>query len=464
MLTCFPKMVSRKAMTCYFITLIVSSIVFLRNVLPLGMMLFGIVEVCAFFYFSTELTRRWKLLSPKALVKKLFWTALVIRLVYMVFVYFYYEAMTGRPFMYHSADEFVYYNTSKIWHDHGFNAIRMALAGSLDDSGEIYFTAFLCRIFGTYILTARIGHSVMSALTCVLIYRIGKRHFGESTGRMAAIFCMLMPNLIYYCGLHLKEADMVFVTVLFVDAADMLVSKRKWDWILILLVLASGFSLFTFRSVLGAVGLLALGVALAFHKGHIGSLWKRIALATGIVVVLATTSIGMRIMSDIDMAWSRRESNQAQGMESRSHRGNRFAEYGTAAVFAPFIFTIPFPTMVNIEGHENQQMLHGGNFVKNVMSGFTIFALALLLLSGEWRKHTLPIAMMVGYLVVIASSNFAHSERFHQPALPFELLFAAFGISQMKAKHAKWFEYWLAFLLVADVAWAWIKLAGRGLI
>ena len=187
-------------------------------------------------------------------------------------------------------------------------------------------------------------------------------------------------------------------------------------------------------------------------------------MATGVVVVLATTSVGMRIMSEIDTAWSRREFNQAQGMESRSNRGNRFAEYGTAAVFAPLVFTIPFPTMVNTEGHENQQMLHGGNFVKNVMSGFTIFALVLLILSGEWRKHTLPMAMMVSYLAVIASSNFAHSERFHQPALPFELLFAAFGISQMKAKHVKWFEYWLVFLLVADVAWAWVKLAGRGLI
>ena len=244
MLTYMPNTVSRKAMTFYFITLAASSIVFFHYVLPFGMMLFGIVEVCAFFYFSTELTRRWRLLSPKTFVKKLFWTALVVRLVYVVFVYHYYEAMTGRPFMFHSADEFVYYNTSKIWHDQGFDAIMRALEDSLDDSGEIFFTAFLCRIFGTYILTARIGHSVVSALTCVLIYRLGKRHFGESTGRMAAIFCMLMPNLIYYCGLHLKEADMVFVTVLFVEAADLLLSKRKWDWKLILLVLASGFSMF----------------------------------------------------------------------------------------------------------------------------------------------------------------------------------------------------------------------------
>lgn len=464
MLTYMPNSISRKAIALYFCALAAVSVLFINYVLPFGMVLFGIVEVCAFFYFSTELTIRWRLMSPKRFLKKLFWTSLAIRLVYMVFVYYYYEAMTGVPFMYGSADEYMYFNTSTIWRLQGIKAFRMVMQGSgLDDIGEIYFTALLCRIFGAYILTARVGHSVVSALTCVLIYRIGKRHFGEATGRMAGIFCMLMPNLIYYCGIHLKEADMVFVTVLFVDAVDMLISRRTWDWKLLLLVVASGFALFTFRSVLGAVGLVSLGVALAFNKGQIGSLWKRIALAIGVVIVLATTSIGMRLMNEMDSAWSRREFAQEQSMESRSHRGNSFAKYGSTAVFAPLIFTIPLPSMVYTEGQQNQQMLHGGNFVKNVMSGFTIFAMALLLLSGEWRKHTLPIAMMIGYLIVIASSNFAHSERFHQPALPFELLFAAFGISQLKAKHSRWIDYWLIILFLADIGWAWIKLAGRGL-
>ena len=109
-------------------------------------------------------------------------------------------------------------------------------------------------------------------------------------------------------------------------------------------------------------------------------------------------------------------------------------------------------------------MLNGGNFVKNIISGFTIFALVLLLLNGDWRNHTLPMAMMMGYLVVIAFSNFAHSERFHQPALPFELMFAAYGISQLQKKHVKWINYWMLIILVANVGWAWFKLAGRGLV
>ena len=108
-------------------------------------------------------------------------------------------------------------------------------------------------------------------------------------------------------------------------------------------------------------------------------------------------------------------------------------------------------------------MMNGANFIKNIMSGLTIFALFTLLLNGEWRKHVLPIALMCGYLVVLVFSNFAHSERFHFPVLAFELMFAAYGVTQLKNKHKRWFMIWLVVVCVANIAWAWIKLAGRGL-
>ena len=108
-------------------------------------------------------------------------------------------------------------------------------------------------------------------------------------------------------------------------------------------------------------------------------------------------------------------------------------------------------------------MLNGANFTKNIMSGFVIFALFSLLLSGEWRKHVLLIATTCGYLVVLVFSNFA-SERFHFPILALELMLAAYGISLMKNKHKRWFVIWLVVICAANIGWAYIKLAGRGLL
>ena len=467
MVVYFPKLISRKAIACYFITLAVTSVLFIDRILPFVWMLFGTVEVCSFFYFSNLITKQWYPFKPEVFVRKLFWTSLIIRLVYMVFAYFFYDYMTGWPFMFHSADEQVYYEVAKIWGQQGFDAFRNEMQWlDFSDSGEVWWNGFLCLILGPYVLTARIGHCLTSALTCVLIYRLAKRHFGESTARMAAIFCMMMPNLIYYCGIHLKEANMVFVTVLLADSVDAILSERKFNWKSLVLAVFSAFALFTFRTALGIVGLLAVLVALALNKGKLASTWRRIGLAALVALVLSLTTIGNRVLTRMGDLWEDREANQSVGMEYRSLRegGNSFAKYASGAVFAPAIFTLPFASMVYTEGQENQQMLNGGNFTKNIMSGFVIFAIVLLLVSGEWRKNVLPMALVMGYLVVIAFSNFAHSERFHQPALPFELMFAAYGVSQLQKKHVKWIDYWMVFIFAANIGWAWIKLAGRGVL
>ena len=130
------------------------------------------------------------------------------------------------------------------------------------------------------------------------------------------------------------------------------------------------------------------------------------------------------------------------------------------------VFTIPFPTMVDINGQENQQMMHGGYWVKNITSIFTIFALFVLLLSGDWKKFVLPICVLCGYLAVIALSAFAQSERFHLPALPFSLMFAAYGMSMINAKNKYKIGYrlWCILMIFAAISWNWFKLAGRGLL
>ena len=47
--------------------------------------------------------------------------------------------------------------------------------------------------------------------------------------------------------------------------------------------------------------------------------------------------------------------------------------------------------------------------------------------------------------------------------LPFALIFAAYGISTMQKKHKQWFNYWIMFIFIVNIAWAWFKLKGRGM-
>ena len=85
----------------------------------------------------------------------------------------------------------------------------------------------LYYLFDTNVIIVRILKALYSAYTCVLIYKLTTRNFNESTARIAGVIAMLFPNLIYYCGLHLKETEMVFLTVLLLERADFAIRNKK---------------------------------------------------------------------------------------------------------------------------------------------------------------------------------------------------------------------------------------------
>ena len=160
---------------------------------------------------------------------------------------------------------------------------------------------------------------------------------------------------------------------------------------------------------------------------------------------------------------------QDKNMEWRAERegGNSFAKYASATVFAPLIFTIPFPTFnVALETQYLQMQLAGGSYIKNIFSFFVILVMIFFLVSGEWRQHVFILAYTLGYLVVLVMSEFAQSGRFHMPIWPMMMLFAAYGIQIAKTntKVRGWFPTVLVAEVAICLAWNWFKLKGRGMI
>jgi hypothetical protein len=232
--------------------------------------------------------------------------------------------------------------------------------------------------------------------------------------------------------------------------------------------------MFMIRTALAATLVMGFALALLLTSDRVVKGWRRVMLigAVGVfgLVIVASES---NIITDVQQMWETGGSQQRANMEWRAERSDmagglnqKFAKYAGASVFAPLIFTIPFPTMAEIPGQENQKMIHGGNYVKNIISIFTIAALFILLLSGKWRRYVLPVSILCGYLMVLVFSNFAHSERFHLPILPLHLMMAAYGISQMNKLRIlkKGYPWWCVLMIVAALAWNWFKLAGRGMI
>jgi len=467
MLTHFPRYFSTRAIICYMVTLVLVSSIFINFALPFQFALFGIIPILVFFVYSNKLTMNWYKFAERIFTRKLFVTALIIRLVYVVFIYYYFIEATGAPFAFGVGDETFYQETGTWLREYGIKRFTelLNLYTVFSDRGYPWWLAIEYAIMGPHVLTARLVKCVIDAFSCVLMYNLAKRNFGEPAGRMTGIFCMLMPNMWYYCGLTLKETEMVFLTILFADRADCALRAKKITFQNIILPGLIVLAMFTFRTALAAVMAAALVGALILSSGKQMQIWKKI-LYSSVFAVWMIMTVGAEMIEETQQLWEDKEKNQEMGYAWRAgqENGNTFAQYATATVFAPLIFTIPFSSMVATPNQENVMMMNGANFIKNILSGFVIYVLITLLVSGKWRQHVLPIALTCGYLVVLVFSNFAHSERFHFPVLAFELMFAAYGVTLMTNKHKRWFRIWLFFVGVANIIWCWIKLAGRGMI
>ena len=476
----FPNWLSLYPMVAYVAALMVVTVMYSSFSMSWYYMLSGLIAVSVFFLYGKTLVRQTTELvirKEKNFEKRIFIISLALRIAWTLLIYWIFMENYGDAFGFENMDAVLYDELGKFVAKmiecgdfHFYDSISKYSGNSnIDDMGYGIYLGFVYLLTGNSILVVRLIKCVLSAMTVLLIYRLAQRNFGEQTARVAAIFVALWPNFWYYCGTHLKETEMVFLAVLFVEQADQMLRSRQftaWKVIPILLIAAA---IFTFRTPLGLVALLALVFSIVMSSSQVVSWGKRIIvgfLAVALIGVIAGNRIQERTHRLVVLVQSNQQQKSMEWRAERAH-GNAFAKYAGAAVFAPMIFSIPFPTLAQpYEGQKLQQLNNGGNFIKNIISCFTILALIMLLISGKWRDHMLPLSFMLGYVLVLVMSQFAQSERFHHPAMPFEFMFAAYGLSiaVTKSKYKRWFMYWCVLMFVAAVAWNWFKLKGRGMI
>lgn len=465
MLSYFPKQISNKAIIVYLVSLATVSFVFNRFVMGLPFILLGMIEVSLFFALSVFASKTWLSRNSSNFMKGLFLSALTLRLIWVVFSYFFYINLTGVPYEPGAADSMAYHATAewlkgKPW-SYVFNYLFKG--GTVSDSGYAFYLTTLYKIFGTGIIIPRILKAIYSSATCLLVYRLTSRSIDEHTGRIAGIFSAFMPNLIIYCGLHLKETEMIFLLVAFLERSDYLLRSRKYDIITILVPLVLALSLFFFRTVLGAVAVFSLLTATLFTSTQIVGKIKK-ALVAGWMIVAIIFFAGGTIATEVEGYFEERTENQDAKRAGQTMHGNQWAKYATGAVMAPMMFALPFSTMVNVDEQYNQQIMHGGNFVRNFMGYFVIVALFLaIFVNKDWRNLSLVGSYTIGYLGVLSMSGFANSERFLLPALPGLIVMWAYGVRHLDRRTFKWLRYWLVIVFLMQMAWAYFKLGSRGL-
>lgn len=484
----FERTDSTKIIQFFLFTLFFCSVIFYNHIFPFHLWVFAIVSVCGFCYGCFNFSRKWAKYGGKVFEKKLLRTSILLRLAVTFSIYAFY--MLKFECYYGPADA----STDVTWYvPTAMDGAQMLLKGEnpltvwQDWGVQFSDTGYMAYLSLVYLLTGQVSDVVIplamkalwGGLTCVLVYRIANRHFSPDVAKLAAIFSMFCPNLLWWCSSMMKETEMVFLSTLFLEQADSMLMDRRFPIWKIITLLFVGFALFMFRTVLGAVCFLSLFFALTFTSQRVVNWGKRIIIGLLAVSMVSVTMFD-RLSEEINAVTSvdtRKQQKENMEWRTRREHGNEFARYAGAAVFAPLIFSIPFPTLSYT--YESQELIMenaGGNYVKNVTSFWVIICMFILLFSGEWRNHTLPLAFMLGYLVVLVLSQYAQSGRFHLPVIPLEMMFAAYGYSLMKhgvpitkgignrGAYRRWFGYFLFFELGVCVVWQYFKLKGQGIL
>lgn len=462
----------------FFISLVACWLAW-RHVPQYDLIFTTIISILLFFFVGRSMSNKFSLLREKKFLRSVFTVGFVVRILWVLYLFFIFNPRYYGNNVGSTADVEWYIpfgNELSIWlsgnSNYSLHQIIDRYMAAIDD------VAYPMLLGMEYMLTGGISDvfipmlikSILGAFCAIYAYRIAKRHFGEGAARIAGIFVCLNPNLIYWCGSMMKEAEMVFFCCLAVDKLDEVLSSNSQLTLKSLIPgILSGFVLLFMRTTLGLALFSAVMVHVLMADKRIISIGKKIFIGVLVTVVL-TITVGDQLLDQskgyIDIV---RSGGQEQNMEWRSTRvgGNSFAKYASATVFAPLIFTLPFPTFNQAHiGQLAQVQLSGGYFIKNILSFFVIIVLVQLLITGEWRKHVLLIGYTCAYLVVLVFSGYAQSGRFHMPIWPMLMIFAAYGIQRAKTdkKIRKWFTYALYAEVLVCLAWNWFKLAGRGMI
>lgn len=428
-------------------------------------MIISIGWLLVFFLLAPQYTKKWVEIEEKKYVGKLFLTAFVLRLIWVIFSYFFYLIKTGIPFEFGASDSLAYHDAAIWFREIGWaGTFDYLFSRSYGDAGYPIYLTVLYSIIGPNVFLTRVVKSLLGSWTSVLAYKLAKRNFGDKAGRMAGIFCALSPNLIIYCGLHLKEIEMIFLAVAALERADNLLRQKRVSVVGVVLVALLVISLFFFRTVLGAAVVFAIFSSLVFSSMTVMSKWNRFVLVVWAIVGVAVMA-GGTIANEAQELWNTRADNQTAKRDYQVYKGVSWAKYATGTVMAPMMFVLPFPTLVDVDQQYNQQIMSGGNYVRNFMGIFVIIAVFNALFKKKnWRDYALIGAFIIAYLGIICSSGFANSERFLLPGLPLLLIVGAYGVTLVNERNFKYVKVWYLLLPIMIVVWAVFKIGSRGLL
>ncbi|QKX03913.1 hypothetical protein HN014_02990 [Aquimarina sp. TRL1] len=334
------------------------------------------------------------------------------------------------------------------------------------DYGFSILIGTLYSFLGKNILVIKIFNALIGAFTVVRIYQITAFAYDEKRARLAGVITMLMPPLLWFGGIFLKETVLIFLIVNTAYYTTKIINQSRFLLLYVLIILCHFGVVFYFRTILAPLLFCCVLMQLVFYKTKkkryrfFSGLITAIFIA-GSIYVVNTLSMDKHLEPLIEA------SKNQFGTELSTASKNRGITYA-AALIAPLLIVgaiiTPFPSVLDFEEAQLGIYAHYQNEIIRNSLYFFVFLGLYRAVKLRNRETIFILSFSIIYIVILAISGISFQDRFQILSLPFLIVFMSDGIiADHKRKKQQWILY-LGFIFLAIFMWNVFKLSNRGLL
>jgi hypothetical protein len=440
-------------------------------IMPLPILLGGLTVIFFFFKGFQVYSRKWEKCSE--FKTKLFVHSLLYRLIALCVMYtltMLYDP-ASLPFELSASDAWNYHQSGIIVADalnNGKNVFE-ALSNfwkNEADYGFSIFIGFIYTIFGKSVIAIKIFNAIVGSLTVLRIYQITQFAYAEKQARIAGILTMLMPSLLWFGGIFLKETLLIFLIANIGYYTTKVIQTNTLRIPNIIAILGLFGTIFYFRTVLVPLLLGCVLLQIVFFKTK-NKNYRLFAGFITIVLLMGSLFVTYELSMDKHIEEAIEASQDQFGTELDKASKDRGINY-SAALVAPLLVAgaiiTPFPSLLDFEERQLGIYAHFQNeIVRNIMYFFVFIGLFNFIKQRK-RGAIFAASFALFYIMILAISGISFQDRFQVLALPFLIVFMSDGVVTKYPKREKHWIIYLAFIFFAILSWNIFKLSNRGLI
>ncbi len=451
--------------------LLVHILMFIEYVMPLPILFVGL---CVLFFFYIALRGyfvSWE--NVEKFKNKLFLHSLIYRFLAVIAMYL--LTMTydpaNLPLEISASDSWNYHYSGiivadAIYEEKNIFGELSTFWKSESDYGFSILIGFLYAVFGKSTLVIKIFNILIGSITVVRIYQITRFLYDEKRARLAGILAMLMPSLLWFGGMLLKETVLIFLIVNTGYLVLKTINIPKFRLVnFVIIVLQITITLY-FRTFIAPLLLICVLLQIVFLKTRKEN-YRILSLCIGIGLIWSSYMIADRLGMTEGIESIIASSEDQFGNELEHSAKTRNISYSQALV-APLLLAgaiiTPFPSVLDFEKAQLGIFVHFQNeIIRNCLYFFMFFGLFKIL--KQRKKGMIFITFFpISYILILAISGVSFQDRFQVLALPFLIIFMSDGIISKYPKKERHWSIYLAFIFLAILMWNIFKLTNRGLI